>query len=280
MPKPTSGPSTGVIILQQIQPHEWIFDLPRVTSQALDELHDGIDLLEAGRIAAAKTSFNRLVKKLPEFLDAHHHLALSWYREGDHDKAGELWARGAEFALKMLPAHFSMEKDHLPWMCLENRPFLRLYNGHALSLMRMRQTREALQVFRNMLNLNPHDNQGVRSLAITCHFELQEPEGALEICDRFPEDIASETLYGRPLALFQLERKDAAAKSMKMAINQFPLIAAELLKAKHRRPPDLREDRITFGGKDQAYHYWMESGKFWTETPGALEFLMEHLTNR
>jgi len=80
-------------------------------------------------------------------------------------------------------------------------------------------------------------------------------------------------VYGRPLALFQLNRMTEAAKAFRRAKKVYPLIAAELIKETHVRPQGWQEDRITLGGADQAYAYWKEFGKFWRKTTGAIAFV-------
>ena len=84
-------------------------------------------------------------------------------------------------------------------------------------------------------------------------------------------------VYGGPLALFQLGRLKEAGRALNLAIKHWPLVAAELLKARHRKPQGTNERYVSLGGADQAYWYWRRQGKYWAETPGALEFLRKGL---
>lgn len=47
----------------------------------------------------------------------------------------------------------------------------------------------------------------------------------------------------------------------------------ELLRSTHKPPKVLHEGFITLGGDDEAYLYWKNYGKFWNETPAALNLL-------
>lgn len=47
---------------------------------------------------------------------------------------------------------------------IDKRPFLRSLGGYGLCLWRLKRFKEAEQVFRRMLWMNPSDNQGVRAL--------------------------------------------------------------------------------------------------------------------
>jgi tetratricopeptide (TPR) repeat protein len=242
-----------------------------------DELEVAIDWMHANpRIA--RGMFRSLIHRYPEHVDAHHHLALSYFRDGKAKEAAKAWKTGIELALKLLPSTFSMHRDRLSWGVIRNRPFLRLYHGYGVSLMRTGNTEEALEVFENLLSLNPHDNQGARALVVECSFEMKRPEAVLALCDRFAHDALEQLVYGRPLALFQLDRKTEAARAFRRAKKFYPLIARELTQDTHVRPEGWQEERITLGGADQAYAYWKEFGKFWRKTPGALAFA-EEITN-
>ncbi len=123
--------------------------------------------------------------------------------------------------------------------------------------------------------MNPNDNQGVRAMAIEALFKLGRFEDALEIAEKYPNDIMSETLYGRALALFKLGQRQEATVALQEAIEYLPLVAKELLKTKHRLPRTARPDMVTVGGADEAYYYWEHSGQFWEEDAEALEWLRE-----
>jgi len=274
--KKRKSPDPGLIILERIDKHGWLLKCPRLRSEVLELLGDAIDWMDVNP-RLAKSQFRRLIRDYPEFLDAYYHLALTWYREGRMDQAHRIWRKGAELALKVLPANFSMKTDQLLWGFIENRPFLRLYFGYGLALMKRGEFERALEIFENTLSLNPNDNQGVRSFFVGCNFELGRPQAVLSICDRFRGDCLEHVAYGRVLALYQLGRVKAAAKALSFAVEYLPLIARELLKTRHRRIANWDEGGVVLGSQTQAYGYWLEHGKFWRNTPGALDFLRSEL---
>ena len=111
-------------------------------------------------------------------------------------------------------------------------------------------------------------------------FTLRRPEEVLKVCNAYPEDAMPETLYGRALALFQMGRLEPATNALREAIRFLPLVAKELLKRKHRRPPSLFPGTVAWGGPDEAYAYWECQGKFWEDTPGALAWFKEVLKSK
>ena len=116
----------------------------------------------------------------------------------------------------------------------------------------------ALEVFEPRVALSPNDNLGARALVVGCHFELKEPEGVLSVCRQFPDDAMEQLVYGKALALFQLGKVKEAREALDIATKCYPLIAAELLKTKHKQPKGVDGQHITLGGPDQAYVYWQD----------------------
>lgn len=259
-----------------MEKHEWLFTLPRINEEVDERLEEGIDWIGADPNRAASI-FLELIDEYPEHMDAYHHLALTLERMGKREEAFQAWRVAVEMALKFFPEHFSMEQDRLQWGFVENRPFLRLYHAFGLQLLTRGKTDEALEVFEHLVAMSPNDNLGARALVVGYHFELKEPEGVLSMCRQFPDDAMEQLVYGKALALFQLGKGKDARKALDIATKCYPLIAAELLKTKHRRPKSVDDQHVTLGGPDQAYVYWQDQGKYWTETPGALEFLRKGL---
>jgi tetratricopeptide (TPR) repeat protein len=262
--------------VQQIARHQWLFNLPRITEEVHDRFDEAIDWMEADPRRAALI-FSELVREYPEHIDAEHHLALALSEMGRKKAAFEVWEASIKLALQFFPPQFSMDRDRLEWGFLENRPFLRLYHSYGLALMEQGRVEDALEVFENILGLNPNDNQGVRALAVGCHFELNAPEGVLSVCRQYPNDGLEQLMFGRALALFQLGKLDEAGKALDQALQTYPLIGAELLKKQHPRPPDGGGRYVTMGSPGQAYLYWREQGSFWRRTKGATAFLRERM---
>lgn len=72
---PEPSPSGAIVILRQMEKHEWLFTLPRITEEVDDRLEEGIDWIDADPNCAASI-FLELIEEYPEHMDAYHHLAL------------------------------------------------------------------------------------------------------------------------------------------------------------------------------------------------------------
>jgi len=157
----------------------------------------------------------------------------------------------------------------IPWGFVANRPALRLLV--ALYYLRRDQRRadEALALARWMvIGLNPHDNHGLREEYVRLLLERGDADGALAVCDRYPDDAIVGTLFGRPLALFILGRHVDAADALRAAHagrpNVLPMLVADDPKA-----PRSDDRWVEVGGKEEAWLYRRAHRALW-ERAGAL----------
>jgi len=259
--------------LTRVAPHEWEFVYPDIYDNLMDEFNAGCELYEQGDLDAAERAFRQVLARMPDHLDAIHHLAMVLSEGNPPDQSHDLWDQAVRIGRKAFPQDFKPGRDRLEWGWLENRPFLRCLHGLALARYEEEEVEEALRLFQELLSLNPNDNQGVRAMAEGALFKLGRLEDALKITEQYPDDVMSETLYGRALALFKLGRRREATIALKEAVEYLPLVRKELLKTRHRLPRTARPDRVTVGGADEAYYYWEHMGQFWEEDPEALEWL-------
>jgi tetratricopeptide (TPR) repeat protein len=242
-------------------------------SHLYDKLYEGIDLMHEGMLTEAEKIYRSIIEEFPEHIDAYHHLAILLSSQGRKEEAFQLWKKAVDIGMRCFPENFAVGKDLLEWVFLENRPFLRACHGLGLAYFERGEIEKALSIFNNILALNPNDNQGIRTLAVESNFALDRPEEVLRICSKYPDDAMAGILYGRPLALFQLGKKDKAEKAMREAIKYLPLVAEELVKTKHKKPKGMMNGYLTMGGPDEAFDYWKRVGKYWQKTEGAIDFV-------
>ena len=267
-----------MITLVETYPKEWMFVFSKEFEETLDNFYYAWDLYSSGQLKEAEKEFLEILRIIPDHLDVLHYLAMLKERKGDKEGAFCLWEKAVELGKKAFPENFEAGKDKIRWSILNNRPFLRCLHAYGLSLLEKGKKDEALSIFKELILLNPEDNLGVRIIIVNLLFSFNQPEKVLKICSSYPDDITPEILYGKPLALFQIGRKKEATKHLKKAITTLPLVAKELLKKKHKKPK-IYPDRVTIGGKDEAYLYWLENKEFWEKTEGSIEWLKSIYTN-
>jgi tetratricopeptide (TPR) repeat protein len=263
----------GSIAVVPFFKNEWRFQFPRLDERVTDMFYDALDDLDAGALGQAETNLRLLLDGYPEFIDAHHHLAVILDERRRHKEARQRWEVALRIGRNAFPKTFKRGRHRLPWGILDNRPFLRVCQSWAIKMLEEEKIPDALTMCEEMLSMNPNDNQGMRAIAIDCYFRLRQPTKVLALCKRYPDDAMEEVLYGLPLALYQLGREEEARSALTIAVELLPNVSKELLKKTHHPPKKLNPEFVTQGGEDQGYYYWKYNGGHWAHINGALELL-------
>ncbi|MBA2446950.1 MAG: tetratricopeptide repeat protein, partial [Chloroflexi bacterium] len=135
---------------------------------------------------------------------------------------------------------------------------------------------EAVDHYREMLRLNPGDNQGVRYVLLACLLETGDGAGAQELLDHYPEDIAAAWAYGRALAAFQTQGDTRSSRALlAKARKANPYLPAYLVGTKQL--PQHLPDYIGIGDEPEAIACASEQMEAWQNTPDALAWLERSL---
>jgi tetratricopeptide (TPR) repeat protein len=185
---------------------------------------------------------------------------LEYYRHGV--EAGEA-ALGA--------AAFEEDVGHF-WGLLETRPYMRARFGLAQALWMQGRRDEALAHLRDMLRLNPNDNQGVRYVLAAYLLEADRDEDLAALLKEYEEDGTAAWTYTKALAAFRRTGdSEESRRRLAEAIAGNPHVPAYLLR--ERKMPRSLPAYITFGGEDEAIAYMNDCGGGWARTPHALDWL-------
>lgn len=160
----------------------------------------------------------------------------------------------------------------LPWLVPENRPGLRLVS-HLITLdLHADNAADAAERMAWLLAINPNDNHGWRYELVNHLLKQRDAVAALALCDRYPNDAATDLFYGRALALFMLGNTDAAAEALDEAAQFSPKVIKALQRERMRQPAtDPRG--VLMGGDDEAWLYREAMRETWLSNPLAKQFL-------
>lgn len=158
------------------------------------------------------------------------------------------------------------------WGILETRPYMRARFGLAMLLRHHGERTRAIAHLKDLLRLNPGDNQGVRHELAISLLEEGDNEALGKLLDDYNDEYSAMWLYSRALLKFRQEGRSPAAETcLKEAFEQNRFVPQFLLGKK--RFPARSPEYIGIGDKSEAVVYAFETLEIWQDTPGALEWM-------
>jgi tetratricopeptide (TPR) repeat protein len=191
-------------------------------------------------------------------------------------EAIELYQKGLEAGEKAIgPAAFQEDVGHF-WGLLETRPYMRARGGLAQALWDVGRHDEAIEHYRELLRLNPNDNQGNRYLLAGCLLALDRDADLTALLDAYGQESTAEWSYTWALIAYRRDGDSVEARSLleKATITNSHVASYLLGRKKLPRKP---VPYITMGGEDEAQEYARRYAAAWANTKGALEWLTARL---
>lgn len=192
------------------------------------------------------------------------------------DRALEYYQQGVAAGERSLGKKFFKENVGYFWGLLETRPYMRARQGLANILWELGRGDEAESHYRDMLRLNPGDNQGIRYSLLNLLLALNRDAEAQELLKQYEDDGMAEWLYTRALLAFRASGAGAAAEEALRGAIDFNAHVPAYLTGRKRIPVHL-PDYVTWGGEDEAITYASGYLAHWRRTPGAIDWLQGHL---
>ena len=170
------------------------------------------------------------------------------------------------------PQAFERDAGHF-WGLLETRPYMRARAGLAKCLWAAGERAAAIGHYRDMLRLNPNDNQGLRHV-LTSWLLATGDHGALEeLLAAYDDDVFAEWAYAKTLLALRKGDEADARTALAAAWKRNPHVPALLTGA--MPIPEHQDDHYTLGSPDEAVIYVLQNRENWTATRGALQWLAE-----
>jgi tetratricopeptide (TPR) repeat protein len=225
------------------------------------------------RIALAK----KALKIFPGCTDAYNVLAIN---ETSVSKAAAHYQKAIEAFHKNRGAQFFRENSGFFWGIIETRPYMRAMQGYGRCLWDSGETEAAVQVYQNMLELNPNDNQGIRYMLVSWLLILKKYDEARALIKTYDDDAGLAISCGSLLLdIIQKKSKTTIAKSYRQTIKYNSHAVPFILKKK--RLPKSLPGMIGLGSTEEAAAYMLgEYGKeLWNQYPAAVQTLAELAAN-
>jgi tetratricopeptide (TPR) repeat protein len=204
----------------------------------------------------------------PDCADAHVLLAEHAATRKEALAQYELGVAAGERAIG--PDGFRDAAGHF-WGVLETRPYMRARLGLAHALWTAGKRDAGVGHLRDMLRLNPNDNQGVRYTLAGFLLFLDRDAELAQLLDQYRDDGSATWAYTAALLAFRRHGDTPdARKLLQQAIRTNRHVTTYLLDAKF---PDEPPDYISPGGESEALEYVNGFLAGWKSTAGAVAWV-------
>lgn len=234
--------------------------------QAQDLMYEAFDARGARRATLAREA----LAISPNCADAY--LLLAEETASSVEAARELLEQGVAAGERAL-GRKSFEEDvgHF-WGLIETRPYMRARAALAETLWALNRREEAVEHQRELLRLNPNDNQGVRYRQAECLLWLERFEELDELFAAYEDDDAAAFGYTKALAAFRRQGDSAQARRLLAEARELNPHVPAYLSGRKRLPARL-PDYVGFGDASEAVDYAASVKALWASVPGALAWL-------
>lgn len=233
------------------------------------------DAMEAPTRKRRATLANKALELSPHCADAY--VVLAEDAESP-EAAAVLFRRGVEAGAAALgPERFEQDAGAF-WGLLETRPYMRALHGLAISLWSAGKKTEAVDQAREMLRLNPNDNQGVRYGLLAWLLEMGRVDETQALLDVYDDEASAVFAWSRVLLAFRRHGADATADAaLTEAIEENPHVPELLLGL---RPTPEPPPYYSPGEESEAVVYVIDAQDAWNAAPGALSWLSSAISAR
>ncbi|MFB4163194.1 SEC-C domain-containing protein [Alteribacillus sp. JSM 102045] len=168
---------------------------------------------------------------------------------------------------------FEEEKGHF-WSILETRPFMRALQQYA-SLLEVYDSKQAEELYEEMLELNPIDNQAIRYQLLSLYIMHSEYGKADALIDKYPEETTFWLFHQALLEYLYNGLSEKLETKLKKAEKENPHVIDFILND-NNIPQELFMAPIEFyspGSQEEAYIYVEDAMFFWQDQQELMDYL-------
>lgn len=189
-------------------------------------------------------------------------------------EAHDLYVRAVAAGKRALGSAFDEYAGQF-WGRIQTRPYMRALFGLAQCLDARDRRDEAIDHYRELLRLNPSDNQGVRYSFLVALLQAERDQEAAALLDQYGDEPTAEWAYARALHAFRRQGDTPEARErLRRAIRVNRHVPPYLLEK--TTWPDPLPDSYAPGTREEAAVTEDLLGDLWRATPGADGWLAGH----
>lgn len=230
------------------------------------------NLIDQAHAASSQADIVRLAEKAieidPDCAEAYQMIAD--HTAKDAESAKPWFKKAMEAARRTIGKEaFEEYRGHF-WGFHETRPYMRAKESYASMLIYTKKIAEGVAEYKEMLELNPNDNQGVRYVYGAHLVALKRYEEFEELLEMFPDEGGASWLFNKALYVFATKGVGQSAvtallKAHEANVHVLPILAGKVDMSS--APP-----YYSPGDENEAQYYAREHATAWMEVPDALNF--------
>ena len=227
-------------------------------------------------ISKGKELVEQALELDPNNTDAYNYLASI---EKNIDKAIVLFEKAIRAGEKTLGKKFFKEEKGYFWGMIETRPYMRAKAGLADCLYAKQEVDKVIEIYEEMLELNPNDNQGIRYLLSTLLLSKSDLTKFKKFIENSEEEDCAVWNYNN--ALYQFKRSGRSVNSEKELLKAYTsnVYVIDYMLGVKKMPEELPQ-YIGRGDENEAIAYVNGAWTVWDKTSGAFDWLYEFKQNR
>lgn len=243
---------------------EWQFVYPPEIDNEItyNQYLEGVELLDYDD-CEAENIFKALIKLHPYYIDAYVHLSIAFKNQKKPFESFITAEKAYSIGKSCFPKEFKASKHHLPWICLDNRPFLRACHVLGLEYQDRKEYENAIELYNEILQYNENDNQGVRYLILECLLSLKDFDQAEKLLKKHDDDWGIEFVFGKLIIAIIKNEAKKTDTILEDAFKRNKFVLEKIVNTKHIAPPPFRipgephfDAGSPVGSIQEAYDYW------------------------
>lgn len=245
------------------------FKMPVETEEekARELIYEAYNLAsDKGRRRALKA-----IKIFPDCIEAYEYLGSTY---SYYHKSAEHFAKGVEVGRRIFGGDFLKENKGYFYGLTETRSFMRCLGNLAECYYSPGATPKAIEIWKEMLELNPDDNQGIRYNLASAFLEKKIFEDFEKLIKQFNDD--GSIMFDFPKALYKFIQLGDCKKSrvaLDIATSGNKYVLPMLLET---YPPEEYADSYMMGSKEEAISYLHFGWRSWGWNSGAKDWLKKN----
>jgi len=249
-----------------------IDDLPSTATTPLEKAQDLIYRAFEARGRRCLQLARKALELSADCADAY--VVLAEESRADED-ALALYEQGVAAGERALGRDVFAQEVGRFWGIVATRPYMRARLGLAQCLEALDRREEAIEQYRELIRLNPGDNQGVRYSFLAALLFAGRDDEAAALIEQFGDEPTALWRYGRALSVFRREGDSRTARECLRAALRTNRHVPQLLTGDSAWPGP-EPTAYAPGSREEAAICDSDLGEAWEATPDAIRWMRAH----